>query len=363
MTSALKAQFQERLARDLAERSIPGIPAYISLWSIIIFVTDFHQAHSKVAYAAWSGLLLLSLLRLLYQLTYRRLYGYSPLLNYTLLMALVMVPAGLWGGLFTFCIMGQTADEIQLLMVIATAGLCAGAMMSFSPDQKLAISFLLVVFMPTCSGIVLFNRELTALLLMFVTYMGFNVLLLQRAHREYWNALQNEADLAAKSRQLEETTKIDALTGIYNRRHFNENLDLEWKRGSRENRFLALIMMDIDHFKHINDTYGHLAGDDCLKMVAAITKTSFKRCTDVIARYGGEEFAILLPATPLQDAANLAESLRQKIEAHRFKCDNINLNITVSLGLAGCIPVHQSPPEGLDCALRLSRDTGRRRRG
>jgi hypothetical protein len=74
-------------------------------------------------------------------------------------------------------------------------------------------------------------------------------------------------------------------------------------------------MLDIDHFKHINDTFGHLAGDDYLKSVAAILKGSFKRCTDVIARYGGEEFAILLPSTPLADAVTLAESLRQNIAA------------------------------------------------
>ena len=79
-----------------------------------------------------------------------------------------------------------------------------------------------------------------------------------------------------KTRQLEDISKIDALTGIYNRRHFNQILDLEWKRGSREKRLLTMIMLDIDHFKHINDTYGHLAGDDYLKSVAAILKVSFK---------------------------------------------------------------------------------------
>lgn len=94
-----------------------------------------------------------------------------------------------------------------------------------------------------------------------ITYIGFTLLQLSRGSREYWSALENEAALAEKTRQLEDISKIDGLTRIYNCRHFSQILDLEWKRGSRENRLLTLIMLDIDHFKHINDTFGHLAGD------------------------------------------------------------------------------------------------------
>lgn len=363
MTPILKAQFRERLMRDLSERSIPGIPAYIAAWSVIVFATGFHHTHATVAYPAWIGFLLVSALRLIYQVTYQRLYRFSVALNYGLFLITVLIPVGLWSALFIYCIVGPNTDDIRILMVMATAGLCSGAMTSFAPDRKIAIAYLMLIILPASVSIIVFNREEMPLFYLMITYIGFTLLQLSRGSREYWSALENEAALAEKTRQLEDISKIDGLTGIYNRRHFNQILDLEWKRGSRENRVLTLIMLDIDHFKHINDTFGHLAGDDYLKSVAAILKGSFKRCTDVIARYGGEEFTILLPATPLADATALAESLRQNIARHRTRSGKIDLQATVSLGLASCIPDHKTPPENLislaDKALYQAKTAGR----
>lgn len=221
----------------------------------------------------------------------------------------------------------------------------------------------MLIILPACVSIIVFKREESPLFYLMITYIGFTLLQLARGSREYWSALENEAALAQKTRQLEDISKIDALTGIYNRRHFNQILDLEWKRGSREKRLLTMIMLDIDHFKHINDSYGHLAGDDYLKSVAAILKGSFKRCTDVIARYGGEEFAILLPATPLADAIVLAEHLREEIASNAVKSGKKTLQATVSLGIAGCVPDHRTPPEHLiglaDKALYVAKTAGR----
>ena len=349
--------------RDLAERSLPGIPAYIALWSVIVFATGFHHTHTALTYAAWMGFLIVSTLRLIYQFTYQRLYRRSPALNSALFVISILTPAGLWGSLFVYCITGPNTDHIRLLMVMATTGLCSGAMTSFAPDRRIAVSYLMLVMLPAGITIVVFNRPEMPLFYLIAAYIVFTILQLLRGSREYWSALENEAALAKKTRQLEDISKIDALTGIYNRRHFNHILELEWKRGSREKRLLTLIMLDIDHFKHINDTCGHLAGDDYLKGVAAILKGSFKRCTDVIARYGGEEFAILLPATPLADAIVLAEHLRKAIASNAVKSGKITLEATVSLGIAGCIPDHRTPPEHLislaDKALYIAKTGGR----
>jgi diguanylate cyclase (GGDEF)-like protein len=359
----LKAQFRERLMRDLAERSIPGIPAYIAAWSVIVFATGFHHTHTAVAYPAWIGFFLVSALRLIYQLTYQRLYRFSATLNYSFFLITILIPVGLWSALFIYCIVGPETADIRMLMVMATAGLCSGAMTSFAPDRKIAIAYLMLIILPACISIIVFKREESPLFYLMITYIGFTLLQLSRGSREYWSALENEAALAKKTRQLEDISKIDALTGIYNRRHFNQILELEWKRGSREKRLLTMIMLDIDHFKHINDTYGHLAGDDYLKSVAAILKGSFKRCTDVIARYGGEEFAILLPATPLVDAVVLAEHLRKEIASNAVKSGKTTLQATVSLGIAGCVPDHRTPPEHLigmaDKALYVAKTGGR----
>ena len=97
-------------------------------------------------------------------------------------------------------------------------------------------------------------------------------------------------------RRLEEASLTDSLTGIANRRRFDESLDKEWRRSTREGTSVALLMIDIDHFKDYNDALGHLAGDNCLRQVAQALNGTVRRAGDLVARYGGEEFAVLLPA-------------------------------------------------------------------
>ena len=106
---------------------------------------------------------------------------------------------------------------------------------------------------------------------------------------------------------LESLSTTDGLTGISNRRRFDEFLEREWRRGMREHSELSLLLIDIDYFKEFNDRYGHLVGDDCLKQVAATLERTAERAGDLVARYGGEEFACVLPGTGERGAVRLAE--------------------------------------------------------
>jgi diguanylate cyclase (GGDEF)-like protein len=123
----------------------------------------------------------------------------------------------------------------------------------------------------------------------------------------------------------------DKLTGLYNRRYFDHFLDFEIKRSSRQNASLALLMIDIDNFKQINDTFGHLFGDKILNKLGDIVK-SIIRETDLAARYGGEEFSIVMSNTGLEEAAEIAERMRKAISAYNF--DIKELPTTVSIGIA-----------------------------
>jgi diguanylate cyclase (GGDEF)-like protein len=127
--------------------------------------------------------------------------------------------------------------------------------------------------------------------------------------------VRNHINLKINSDLLEKLSKQDSLTDIPNRRNFEERLDREWSRASRNGQPLTLVMMDIDHFKNYNDHYGHGAGDECLRRVARILKKSLSRPMDVVARYGGEEFVALLPDTDEAGARHVAEQLRAAIEA------------------------------------------------
>ena len=168
-------------------------------------------------------------------------------------------------------------------------------------------------------------------------------------------------------KELRRLSYLDSLSGVANRRYFDEIIYREWKRAARNAKPLSLIIADIDFFKAYNDTYGHPEGDNCLKKVANTLKASLKRPADMIARYGGEEFAIVLPDTNLKDAAIIAETQRAYIEALEIGHPNSNVRpvITISLGVATSIPEQNSSPNGLisaaDQALYKAKNSGRNR--
>ena len=126
----------------------------------------------------------------------------------------------------------------------------------------------------------------------------------------------------------------DHLTGLGNRRHFNNILATEWKRSSRSKMPLSFVIADIDHFKKFNDTFGHFSGDIVLKDVANVIKECAKRVTDYVARWGGEEFAIIMPETEITGAFFVAEKIRAEVEKNVFEIENdVKVNVTISMGV------------------------------
>jgi two-component system cell cycle response regulator len=128
-------------------------------------------------------------------------------------------------------------------------------------------------------------------------------------------------------------TTVDGLTQVYNKRYFLENLERELSRCHRYGRDLSLLIFDIDHFKNINDTFGHLAGDHVLKQMAELVKANIRR-EDFMARYGGEEFAIILPEIDHSRAMVMGEKVRKLVEAEQFVFEDTHMPTTVSIGVA-----------------------------
>ncbi|QAT85315.1 FHA domain/GGDEF domain-containing protein [Corallococcus coralloides] len=149
---------------------------------------------------------------------------------------------------------------------------------------------------------------------------------------------------AAYHDEIYRLTTMDGLTQIYNRRYFDEQLDREISRSRRYERVLSLVMFDLDHFKDVNDMYGHLAGDSVLKQLASTVRTRIRR-EDVFARYGGEEFALLLPEIHLAGARQLAEKVRKLVERQRFEFDKQVIPVTLSMGVATLEPQHREPAD------------------
>ncbi len=145
--------------------------------------------------------------------------------------------------------------------------------------------------------------------------------------------VQDVTEVADYERMLLEINIKDALTGVYNRLFLEQCLEKEFERHKRYSRPFSMIIMDIDHFKNVNDTYGHQCGDFILKVLTSLM-TKKLRSIDIIARYGGEEFCMLLPETGLKPAVAVAERIRENVEKAEFNYNELKLNITISQGVS-----------------------------
>ncbi len=158
-------------------------------------------------------------------------------------------------------------------------------------------------------------------------------------------------------------TTIDGLTQVYNKRYFMETLEREIGRAHRYRRDLSLLLFDIDHFKSINDSYGHLAGDTVLRQLAGVIRSRIRR-EDVLSRYGGEEFAIILPEIDRYNALQMAEKIRGLVEMASFRFEDSDIPVTVSIGVASLQPEVQMPDEFIKLAdghMYAAKDAGRNR--
>lgn len=182
------------------------------------------------------------------------------------------------------------------------------------------------------------------------------------------------AELEELQQQLEETNErlrllstTDGLTGLSNKRQFDITFDEEWQRGIRSRSPLSMLYLDIDYFKAYNDTYGHAAGDDCLKKVASAIAEAAKRHVDKVARVGGEEFAVLLPETQTVGARHVAARLLEAVSrlAIEHRGSSVAGHVTISIGIATMFPIRGTVQrdllEAADAGLYLAKEKGRNR--
>ncbi|MBB1126227.1 sensor domain-containing diguanylate cyclase [Thiospirillum jenense] len=245
-----------------------------------------------------------------------------------------------------------------LALLFGGRGIC----LAFMPDHSY------VVWQQVC------EYGLPLAVFCIVLMSGFSMLLLanEKSYREL-HAMQNtlkksEEELKKANKQLAALSNTDGLTGIANRRYFDERFALEYKRLSRQHAELSLVLLDIDYFKNFNDHYGHLAGDACLMRVANTITICLNRPSDLAARYGGEEFACVLPETDRIGAMNLAEKIRIAIEQLGIEHSGSSIAqwVTVSVGVATirCDGHDHAPRELLaqaDRALYAAKMAGRNR--
>jgi diguanylate cyclase (GGDEF)-like protein len=213
---------------------------------------------------------------------------------------------------------------------------------------------------------ILESQSITEVNTLFDSFHGMAIQLKESFETLEHRVEERTNELMIANRQLESLVNLDGLTHIANRRRFNNYLEIEWQRHQREQRPLALILMDIDYFKRYNDSYGHQGGDDCLIQVAQVIAQTPKRPTDLTARYGGEEFVIVLCNTDTEGALKIADAVQTAIADLAIPHETyVNNYVTLSMGVASLIPISGQNPESLisyaDKALYTAKDQGRNR--
>ncbi len=196
--------------------------------------------------------------------------------------------------------------------------------------------------------------------------LGAKIRAMQRILQMRHSLLVMTRKLDAANQELRRLTSLDGLTGIANRRHFDDMLDREWRRSMRQGAEFSVIMCDVDHFKAFNDTLGHQAGDDCLKAIASALPRAMDRGGELVAHYGGEEFVIILPETSINGAHVVAERMRSAIEALEILNPSApGGRVTASFGIASGIAMPETEPAALikaaDKALYRAKHEGRNR--
>ncbi|MBF0455306.1 MAG: diguanylate cyclase [Magnetococcales bacterium] len=177
--------------------------------------------------------------------------------------------------------------------------------------------------------------------------------------------IKNHLEAKHQRDTLKSLSLVDSLTGVANRRHFDQFLSQEWNRAVRGSLSLAIVMIDIDYFKRFNDYFGHSGGDACLKKVAETLQNTLKRSTDLFARYGGEEFVVVLPQVEHHGGAITSERLRKSIEDLQIPHpkSGISDHVTISLGCASMMPTRGSSPQPMldeaDRMLYAAKESGR----
>ncbi|MRR34210.1 GGDEF domain-containing protein [bacterium] len=298
---------------------IYGVSAIIARLALMVFLAAFLLAtrprmrQSSAALRAWDAAFVMV------SLCWCSLYSGALLLMRPgvdpYLMAVLTVAAFLYQGAVRAALVFAAAFLVFSLTAIV-----------FSADSRLLISSLI-------------NGGIGAILAFVVSGVTFAAYL-----RNY----RNDVYIAEQKRQLIESNEMlqhlsfrDPLTNVANRRFLEMTLDSEWKLHVRSRHSLSIIMIDIDWFKSFNDSYGHLAGDECLRRVAAALETSLRRSTDLVTRYGGEEFCVLLPVTDRKGAVFAGRNMMRAIHALQIPHGGSPFGrVTVSMGVAGCLPAH-----------------------
>ena len=357
--------FKERSDKDFVRRTRSGVLIYVLAYPLLIFSTGVYHHHLKFCIIFFILMNLIAAIRLWLEYLFSTpFYRHRQLLWRRMVLGSALAHAICWSIIFSSFVGDPSYMNVSITMVFGLIAIISGATNTLIPKGHFFNVYVAILVAPMIVMLVVGKFHIS-LLLVLLCFWAYTFFLGNQIYSEYVHSFKSEYEAGKNKEALEALSKTDSLTGIFNRHHFNESIEQQWHICLRNQYPLSLIMMDVDHFKQINDTYGHILGDECLVHVASVMKSVVKRSTDIVTRYGGEEFAIILPDTAAPSAFLIAEKIRQQLAGTPFCNEQVTLSVTVSCGVSSNIPSQRSTVLELlanaDTALYLAKNSGRNR--
>jgi diguanylate cyclase (GGDEF)-like protein len=329
------AQYRrQRAATDLYQRALPGTIFYGIALAITAWVGGY--------FAQYSGYMALAFV--LYGALWYLRWVHTPPQDDQDTQAAerwwwrhwALVDAGCLVWCLFFLAVGyleQGPSTAFLVAAVSTIAFSSAGCETYSLHKRQALWVVVLLQVPALLYFALAVPALWPVCAVLAVYFAYQLTHIRRRAAEYDTQMALEHALITSRSEVERLSRLDALTGLANRREYDSTFRAHWRLAARQQGRLALMVVDLDHFKRINDTYGHLAGDACLRQVARLMGERFKRSSDMVARIGGEEFAVLLPDTSAEEAMQLAQTLCHTLAGSPVPWDEHHIPVTASIGV------------------------------
>ena len=278
---------------------------------------------------------------------------------------IVLLTAGLWGLLFLWITLDPAFGYASTTALLFTLGLATAVAHVFSMRRGPAITAVGLMCLPGLAVMLWSDGQARANGLVLLVYLLYVAISLLRNHTEYQQRLDLDQELRSQRDAYSRQSRIDPLTDLANRRQFSNVLAAAVGRAQSHQQPLVLLLLDVDHFKQVNDTHGHAVGDACLLAIAARLHKRFSGEGDLAARVGGEEFGVVIEGQDLASTVQRAERFRANLVEHPIALDGIVLHMTASIGLAEFDPTLHHEVDALyhaaDSAVYRAKAAGRNR--
>ena len=330
--NALQSRRLTQEVADTYQRALTGGPFYLVAWLIVgIYGGAFTRAPlaSWLLVVAFAGLALARFL-------HRPLSDGGEAAHFRWLYVhwgVVVLTTLVWGLVFCWALLDDGFQGARTAALLSTLGLATAVAHAFSMRHGFALAGIAMLYGP---GLLLLwaDPSSRATAMVMLVYLVYVLISLVRSHAEYQQRLDLDQELRDQRDLFAQQSKIDPLTELANRRHFSNVLEAAAARGLHTGEPLTLLVLDLDHFKKINDTHGHAVGDACLVAIAGRLDSVFNGEGELAARLGGEEFGVVLAGQDLATAAQRAERFRENLLHHPIALENAVLSMTASIGIA-----------------------------